>query len=147
MRKALLLVALLSACIEGPMGPPGPQGEAGPQGASGSGLASATYCEGAGRFGSFSVVFSHDIYRFSDGSTLATCALYTSATGFQSSFLWPSGSRGAEVGGCFVRLDVDTSSSGEHVFEMSSEVSSIVTYDDSGSSEDNRAFVLSCKKF
>lgn len=156
MRKVLLLVALLSACIEGPMGPAGPEGPIGPRGvpgdkgqdgydgADGAGLVSALRCSTSFTLGTSSRNAIHDVYRFEDGSVLATCAIWTAGDSAFGTQMWKAGSLGAALGACTVLVDADAASFGFYRMESRGPGSSTLTYDDPGSPNHGRTFTMTC---
>lgn len=157
MRKALLLVALLSACIEGPMGPAGPQGEPGVQGApgangqdgkdgaSGVGLAESHHCSDVVPLAQ-DTILTHEVYVFRDGSVLATCSVWMPAGAFTGTWLWPKGTVGAAQGSCFVKADSDATAKtfGYWSMERMSPASSTASYSDPGSQYNGRVFTITC---
>jgi len=159
MRWVIIAVALV-AC-EGPMGPTGPRGPPGTQGvagpagepgvdggdgkdgASGIGIVSTTRCSGAALL-STTYNLLHDVYRFADGSVMATCMVWAPSGGFTGTNLWRGGSNGATNGTCLLTQDVDGASYGFWGFGPASTTTSSATYNDSGSSSNGRVFSLSC---
>lgn len=153
-RRVLFVYTLsvyLFACV-GPMGPPGAEGatgEQGPAGAPGSALVSTTSCSGnrITTAAGYVVKPSHTLYRFSDGSVLATCAiddLYTETTGVA---MYRASQAASLTGSCTVQYDVGTNGIyGHWTFTRAGDVASVVYSDPADMGSGPSGFFLTCQE-
>lgn len=157
-RRFALLVAFssLTACQgpAGPMGPAGPQGPSGaqgPAGTAGASLTSTYVCSGTGNNGSgANLGFFHVGYVFSDGSVMATCTVYTSASSVEGVYLYRQEQAGAPQASCVAVGDTDGTATGGY-WQMdlnAAKTTSTAIFHDAngGSSQDGRSFSLTCTK-
>lgn len=146
---------VVSACgVEGPQGPAGPQGPKGdpgiqgPSGTNGSGLVNMTACEGVRTLvGNFSVLPRHTVYRFADGSVLATCSIDDTVSEYGATQMYKASQAGSQTGGCFVTYDVGTTrSAGFWQFSLGG-ATSTAAYTDNGDLANGTRLSLPCTTY
>jgi hypothetical protein len=113
---------------QGPVGPPGPQGEQGPAGPSGDAgpqgpaggpaqLQSVTGCSGTYNLGSTPHLrLSVEIYRFTDGMAITSCASREGNVSYSGFAIWPAGTPEASSGLCRVFVEYDDPTFGHWEF-------------------------------
>lgn len=93
--------------------------------------------------------FEHSMYKFSDGSVMATCEVADNVYSISKTEFYKPSMSGAAVGGCIVFNDWDTTgSAGYWVFENNASAnSSTATYKDSSSPQNLTSRTLPCMTY